>query len=72
MENRADNFEMFWWYYLREHGRSETRALHIAGAALALVCAVGALRSTATRPRDRYIDPTTWLAAAAVARYAPA
>ena len=72
MENRADNFETFWWYYLREHWKPETRVLHIAGTAFALLCAAGALRSLATQPRDRYVDPTTWLAAAALAGYAPA
>ena len=71
-ETRADDFETFWWYYLREHGKPETRALHIAGTALALLCAAGALRSLAMRPRDRYVDPPTWLAAALLMGYAPA
>ena len=72
MENQADNFEKFWRYYLREHAKPETRALHIAGTAFALLFAAGALRSLATRPRGRYVDPTTWLAAAALVGYAPA
>ncbi|HEY8276805.1 MAG TPA: YhjD/YihY/BrkB family envelope integrity protein [Methyloceanibacter sp.] len=72
MENRADNFEKFWWYYLREHGKPETRALHVVGTAFAVLFAAGALRSLATRPGDRYLDPAIWLAAAGLAGYAPA
>jgi hypothetical protein len=67
-----DAYERFWWYYLREHGRPETRALHIAGTGLGLVCLAGALSSIVTRPRERYVDPSTWLIAAAVAGYGPA
>ena len=31
-----------------------------------------AVDSVATRPRDRYVDPSTWLLAAALAGYGPA
>jgi hypothetical protein len=72
MGNRADNFEKFWWHYLREHGMPETRALHVAGTVTALLFLMKAVDSVATRPRDRYVDPSTWLLAAALAGYGPA
>lgn len=35
--NRMTSYGNFWPYYLREHGRRETRAIHYAGTALTLV-----------------------------------
>jgi hypothetical protein len=72
MEGRAEDFDTFWWHYLREHGKSETRALHIAGTGLAALCAISALRSLTTRPCDRNLDPLTWITLAALSGYLPA
>jgi hypothetical protein len=72
MDNRAETFETFWWQYLREHGMAETRALHVAGTVTALLLLMKAVETLATHPRDRYVDPSTWLIAAALADYGPA
>jgi hypothetical protein len=72
MNSRADNFQTFWWHYLREHGKPETRALHVAGTVTALLLLTKAVASLGTHRRDRYVDPSTWLLAAALAGYGPA
>jgi hypothetical protein len=57
---------------LREHARPETRALHVAGTVTALLFLMKAVDALGTRPRDRYVDPSTWLIAAALAGSGPA
>jgi hypothetical protein len=66
------SFEQFWPHYLREHGKSETRALHVAGTTLSLAfLAVG----LAALSRDRHegdSSPLPWFIGAALAGYGPA
>ncbi len=35
--HRIQSYREFWPYYLREHAKAETRALHLAGTALATI-----------------------------------
>ena len=39
MPDEIASFEEFWPYYVAEHSKSATRALHFAGTAAALACA---------------------------------
>jgi hypothetical protein len=68
----SGSFEQFWPHYLREHGKSETRALHVAGTTLSLAfLAVG----LAALSRDRHegdSSPLPWFIGAALAGYGPA
>jgi hypothetical protein len=40
MAEKLPSYSAFWPYYLREHGRARTRALHFLGTSLALICLV--------------------------------
>ena len=64
MSARSDirTYREFWPYYLNEHSRPETRALHIAGTGLATALLLASLATA-----------NLWLACAAVvAGYGPA
>jgi hypothetical protein len=67
-----DTYESFWLHYLHEHGREETRDLHIAGAGLALLFIAAAALNLAAAPEERPAPPLVLLSAAAVAGYGPA
>jgi hypothetical protein len=43
MAERLSTYRDFWPYYLREHARPRTRALHYAGTALVLLAAIALL-----------------------------
>ena len=58
-EDRITSFADFWPYYLRQHARPATRALHYAGTSLVVALALFALGS------GRY----WWFAALPVAGY---
>jgi len=70
--HKFDSFREFWSYYLREHAHAETRALHVAGTGLSLVCLIGFLHSLGEPRQTRQVHPALWLASAAVAGYGPA
>ena len=69
------SFDSFWLFYLREHSRPRTRALHYAGTALVLLIAAAALATgtwwlAALLPVAGY--GFAWSAHAAVERNRPA
>lgn len=59
---RIRSYREFWPYYLREHARPETRAVHVGGTATAVVCIAAA-----------FVTGHSWFALAALAGgYGPA
>jgi hypothetical protein len=58
---RLKTFEEFWPFYVSEHGRDATRALHFAGTTLVLGAVVGSV-----------LRSPWWLAVAPVLGYGPA
>ena len=43
MAERINTYRDFWPYYLREHAKPATRAVHLFGTALASVCLIAGL-----------------------------
>ena len=75
MTTRFANFSQFWPYYLAEHSKPRTRALHYLGTSLAVLLAVAALVTGryllfAALPVAGYFF--AWLAHFAVERNRPA
>jgi hypothetical protein len=62
MGARFRDFEEFWPYYMREHGKKATRSMHFAGTTAAAACLVAA---AVTRR-------ASWVGVALVAGYGPA
>jgi hypothetical protein len=61
MPPRLRTYEEFWPYYVSEHSKPATRALHVFGTALVLLALAAAV----------FVSPW-WLLVAPVAGYAPA
>jgi len=61
MAPRLTTYEEFWPYYVSEHARPATRALHVLGTSLVIATLAAAV----------LLSPS-WLLAAPVAGYAPA
>jgi hypothetical protein len=60
--DRLTSFEQFWPYYVAQHSKKSTRALHLAGTTLVLVTLAGSAVMLAPR----------WALLAPVVGYAPA
>lgn len=72
---RIASFSDFWPYYLREHAKPATRALHYAGTSLVIACLVagimtGLWRFVLLMPISGYVF--AWLAHLIVERNRPA
>jgi hypothetical protein len=62
MGAKFQSYSEFWAFYLREHGKPETRALHYAGSIASIVALIWAIVT----------QNWWWLIAVAVLGYAPA
>jgi hypothetical protein len=65
MPHSFNSFDEFWAFYLRAHGKPQTRALHIAGTMLSIAFLAAALAALGS---DRG-SPLPWLIGAALAGY---
>ena len=63
MPQSFNSFDEFWAFYLRAHGKPQTRALHIAGTMLSIAFLAAALAALGSDPRS----PLSWLIGAALA-----
>ncbi len=63
-DRRFDSFEEFWPFYVLEHTKPETQALHVAGTALGLTAAAAAVAT-----RNGWLVPLGLAAAYGAAWY---
>jgi hypothetical protein len=74
VDQRIARYSEFWLYYLREHGRPLTRALHYVGSGIAILCllagVLGAPKAFIAAPIAGYAF--AWFAHLAVEHNRPA
>jgi len=74
-QQRFKSFEEFWPYYLAEHSKPETRALHALGTTAGLACAMALVAKRKWRLLPLALIPaygTAWLAHFLVEKNKPA
>jgi len=74
-EKRFTSFEEFWPYYVAEHSQPATRALHAAGTAASIACAIALISEGKWKLLPLALAPgygAAWLAHFLIERNKPA